>query len=501
MTLTLLDMMCGAGGSTRGATLVDGVQALFAINHWPQAIATHHANFPTVAHDCADISQVDPRRYPSTDLLWASPECTNHTQAKGIRDADKVPDVYGQTLPWQAAERSRATMWDVVRFAEARRLAGRPYLGMVIENVIEVVKWLPYRAWLLALRDLGYCLHQVHLNSMFAQAGGPGAPQSRDRWYCVAHLATLGRCPDLDTWARPLATCDRCGITQRPDQDWKRPDRSWGRYGTHGQYVWACPTPGCGRNRVHPSVLPAATAIDLTLTGTRIGDRPTPLAAKTMARITDGLRRHTRHTDAKVTVPPIVVPLEGRATVAHVRPVDQPLRAQTGRHQDALVVPMRNHGIARPAATHPLPTVTAAGNHHALLTWPSLLLPYHSNGRAHPTHQPMATLTTRDRYALIDTPPAFAIDPMECDFRMLEPSEIAAGMAFDADYQILGTRRARVRQAGNAVTPPAARDLIASLVELITGHTPTFTGNGDRERAVHVSPARPDTRELVGAAA
>ncbi|MDO5498642.1 MAG: DNA cytosine methyltransferase [Propionibacteriaceae bacterium] len=47
---------------------------------------------------------------------------------------------------------------------------------------------------------------------------------------------------------------------------------------------------------------------------------------------------------------------------------------------------------------------------------------------------------------------------------MLEPSEIAAGMAFPSDYLWQGTRRERVRMAGNAVTPPAARDLIAAIV-------------------------------------
>ena len=50
---------------------------------------------------------------------------------------------------------------------------------------------------------------------------------------------------------------------------------------------------------------------------------------------------------------------------------------------------------------------------------------------------------------------------------MLEPREIAAGMAFPTDYVILGNRRAQVRQAGNAVTPPAARDLITAITETL----------------------------------
>lgn len=504
MTLTLTDLFCGAGGSASGAELVCGVRCVMAANHWDKAIATHAHNLPHAAHDCADISQVDPRRYPHTDLLWISPECTNHSQAKGIRAADQIPDLFGEILPDDAAERSRATMWDVVRFIEAKWLAGRPYLGFVVENVVEVVKWIPYAAWRTALRSYPYCLHTVYLNSMFAQAGGDGAPQSRDRWYTIGHLKSLGRCPDLRRWARPKARCERCGRTQPAVQAWKNPKAEWGRYGA--QYVWRCPTAKCRGNRVFPQVLPAAAAINWDLPATRIGDRAKPLADKTMTRIQDGLDRYarpmmvpaggtwrtgatpvdapmptrtTRETDA-LAIPalpdqctPLVVGLEGRATVAHVRPIGRPLRAQTGRHQDALVIPMRNHGVARPANTDPLPTVTAAGNHHGLLSWPELLVPYYGTGRARPVDEPMGALSTVDRYGLLDTP-TMGLDVMDCLFRMLDPDEIRDGMAFTAGYEILGTRRERVRQAGNAVTPPAARDLIAALVETITGQTPTF---------------------------
>jgi DNA (cytosine-5)-methyltransferase 1 len=38
-------------------------------------------------------------------------------------------------------------------------------------------------------------------------------------------------------------------------------------------------------------------------------------------------------------------------------------------------------------------------------------------------------------------------------------------MSFPAEYKILGTKRDQVRMAGNAVTPPAARDLIAACAE------------------------------------
>ncbi|AXQ60774.1 DNA methyltransferase [Mycobacterium phage EleanorGeorge] len=74
--LTLLDMFCGAGGSSTGAVQVPGIEVRVAANHWKLAVETHGANHPTTDHICADLSQIDPRLFPNTDILWASPSCT-----------------------------------------------------------------------------------------------------------------------------------------------------------------------------------------------------------------------------------------------------------------------------------------------------------------------------------------------------------------------------------------------------------------------------------------
>ncbi|MET1156018.1 hypothetical protein [Arthrobacter sp.] len=44
------------------------------------------------------------------------------------------------------------------------------------------------------------------------------------------------------------------------------------------------------------------------------------------------------------------------------------------------------------------------------------------------------------------------------EFRMLEPYEISAGQAFPKGYIMSGNKREQVKQACNAVIPPAARD-------------------------------------------
>jgi DNA (cytosine-5)-methyltransferase 1 len=53
----------------------------------------------------------------------------------------------------------------------------------------------------------------------------------------------------------------------------------------------------------------------------------------------------------------------------------------------------------------------------------------------------------------------------DCGFRMLQPHEIKAAMAFPADYRVLGNKREQVRQLGNAVTPPAMNTLIQRVVQ------------------------------------
>jgi DNA (cytosine-5)-methyltransferase 1 len=283
--ITLTDLFCGAGGSSTGATQVPGVQVLLAANHWPLAVETHNANHPDTDHDCADLSQVDPRRYRRTDILWASPECTNHSVAKGRRrNIDATPDLFGEVLPNEAAERSRATMWDVVRFAEHHR-----YRAVVVENVVDAAKWVLFDSWLTAMKSLGYRHRIVYLNSMHAQAGGTPAPQSRDRMYVVFWRAGESA-PDLDRWTRPRAWCPNCEREVTTVQAWKNPARPWGRY--RAQYAWRCPSVTCRNTIVEPAWLPAATVIDWNLRGQRIGDRAKPLAAKTLARIQAGLDKY-----------------------------------------------------------------------------------------------------------------------------------------------------------------------------------------------------------------
>lgn len=219
--------------------------------------------------------------------------------------------------------------------------------------------------------------------------------------------------------------------------------------------------------------------------------------------------RTTRENDA-LAIPPLLVPVEGRDG-KEANSALRPLRAQTTRNETGLawlpfIAELRGGGsVARPVS-ETLATVTASGNHHglvtpdvpafvmrnngskgdggehctpagepfrtmttaghqSLITWEHLLVPYYGNGQAKPVNEPIGALTTRDQYALVRGD--IAIDDVR--FRMLEPHEIGRAMSFADDYTVLGSKRERVRQYGNAVTPNAAEVLLCALVEAITG--------------------------------
>lgn len=570
--LTLTDLFCGAGGSSTGAISVPGISVRMAANHWDKAIETHNANHPETDHFLGDIRNADPYYFPSTDLLWASPECTNHSRAKG-RKRPKQPDLFGEFLPDEAAERSRATMWDVPRFAEAHH-----YKAIIVENVVEVADWASpdqnpggqFRSWLRVMHDMGYRHRIISLNSMHAQVGGLPAPQSRDRVY-IAFWRKGDKAPDFERMLRPKAYCPTCDLVVDAMQWWKKGDGQDrpGRY--RQQYLYRCPQVACRNQVVEPYWLPAASIIDWSLPGIRIGDREKPLADKTMRRIEVGIERywsplivehggnpydaadpkhprfgdpssyyrawpvsdptqtmHTRESKALAysplmvpaggtwnddavsaeyaartrttreteawAFPPIGVPVEGRDGKEPFS-MAGPQRTQTTRSETGVALPpfiaeLRGGGSTARAASEALATVTASGNHHALIT------SYYGNGDTRPAIDPIGTLSTVEKHALIMrnngggpemTTPASepvrtvtttghqslltsarpSIDVNDVMFRMLEPSEIKRAMAFPSDYEMVGNRRERVKMAGNAVTPPAARDLFACVADAL----------------------------------
>ena len=590
---TVTDQFCGAGGSSWGAAEA-GAEIKLALNHWKLAIETHNTNFPQVDHDCTDVSACDPRRYRPTTILITSPECTNHSLAKGkMRKWQQQLDMFGKLELDPAEERSRATMWDVCRFAEAHH-----YQVVIVENVVEARHWPPFEAWLQAMHLLGYKHEIVYLNSMFAHP----TPQSRDRMYIVFWKKNL-RAPDLRI--TPAAHCPICGTDVASVQSWKNPLKKWGKY--QQQYVYRCPD--CA-GEVVPYYFCAANAIDWSLPAPRIGDRTRPLKEKTRKRIQVGLEKFGRqpvivdyvhtarngrhqdmvwtadrphrtqlgiHTQALVTppftvetkwshaendrtdgidaalptqtaqqgrglvVPPMLVPLEhgdnqarpvtdahptqtsaqgngvlvppfmvslNHSSVDRVRGVDDPMPTTMPQGNPALVVPFLvstnyfrdNFGVDRP-----YPTQTS-GNQYGVVM-PPFLTSFYGTIQQSGMDQAVPTQPGIDKHGLVVPPflvsyytrlsgqqaavsgldeaaptvPGRAVHYLaqpttadyrpptvdDCGFRMLQPHEIQAAMAFAQSYRVLGNQRQQVKQLGNAVTPPVMKLLVSRVIAIL----------------------------------
>lgn len=106
----IVDLFAGGGGASTGIFMATGRHPDVAVNHDPQAVALHAMNHPSTRHYCCDVFEVDPLEACAdahgnlrpVGLLWASPDCTHHSKARGGKPADK---------------KIRALAWVVTRWA------------------------------------------------------------------------------------------------------------------------------------------------------------------------------------------------------------------------------------------------------------------------------------------------------------------------------------------------------------------------------------------------
>lgn len=121
-----VDLFCGGGGMSAAIQRVTGQSVAVAVNHWPVAIAVHSRNHPGSVHLLKDLREVRPREAcpdGRADFIWASPDCRDHSRAKGGRPRENglrsLPDVVPEWI---------------------RELCPR-LVG--VENVPELMKWGP----------------------------------------------------------------------------------------------------------------------------------------------------------------------------------------------------------------------------------------------------------------------------------------------------------------------------------------------------------------------
>lgn len=158
-----IDLFSCAGGSSWGAKAA-GVSIIAGFDQWELAGKVYKTNFPKARFYLGKLEKAQVRKLAKElgkiDLILASPECTNHSVAKGKK---------------RRSEKSRETAFQVIRFARAFKSR-----WVVIENVTSMKRWRHYKKFKSQLEGLGYHVREEVLNSSDFKV-----PQQRRRLFLI----------------------------------------------------------------------------------------------------------------------------------------------------------------------------------------------------------------------------------------------------------------------------------------------------------------------------
>ncbi|MFP3637746.1 DNA cytosine methyltransferase [Paraburkholderia sp. SIMBA_054] len=345
----VVDLFAGGGGMSEAIELALNRHADLALNHSADAISMHEANHPQSRHLIADVREVCP--YHATNgrdvaYLHMSPDCRDHSQAKGGQPRDR---------------KIRALSWVGVHWAGTVR----PQV-ISIECVKQLLAWSP----MIAKRDKATG-RVVKLDGSVA-AKGEHVPLEKQ--FLVPDPKRKGK-----TWDRFVAILRGMGYVV----DWKVSRAcDFGAPTTRERLmviarcdgkpiVWPAPThskdgaDGTQRYRT------AADCIDFTLPSKSIFNRKKDLAGPTLRRIAVGIDREVlRHAN------PFVVPVSGKMDresaplTPHAVDADQSRDTAIGSPVLVQVGYGERDGQAPRALNirQPLGTVVAGGAKHAVAT-------------------------------------------------------------------------------------------------------------------------------------
>lgn len=214
----------------------------------------------------------------------------------------------------------------------------------------------------------------------------------------------------------------------------------------------------------HAAIEPAATQT----TNTRYGIAAAPMLVRTDYRARPGVRpasgaHPTQTADAKLGVlsPALIQLGHSHAGIRRSRSAASAMPAQTTRQTVGVAAPpfiAELHGRSRAKGLEsPLLCVTGGGTNHALIAPEAFLTYYYGTAQASALDEAVRTMTSVQRAGLVQGANGIPIN--DYTFRMLMAHEIQRAMAFLDTYVVLGTKRQKVKQLGNAVTPPVAKIL------------------------------------------
>lgn len=397
--LLIVDLFCGAGGTTTGFAQVTGAQVIACVNHDPLAIKSHWLNHPEVVHFEEDIRTLNlsplislvklyRKMYPNAKLiLWASLECTNFSKAKGgqPRDAD-----------------SRTLADHLHRYI----LALNPdYIQ--IENVVEFKSWGP-----------------------LDENGKPLSRNAGEDW--------VRWCKEIDAhgyrneW-KEMNSADYGAYTSR--------NRLFGVFARPNMpIVWPAPT-HTKKPHIDPSLLkwkPVKEVLDFADQGNSIFNRKKPLSDNTLERIYAGLIKYVAKGDASF----ISKYYSGKPAGKNVS-VDGPAGTVTCVNGQALVQTeflLKYNSKSKkgkhipPSVDAPCPTI--ATQVRLGLVRPEFLTHYYGSGGQHSSiENPAPVIPTRARTAMIK--PEFFIDKQFTGYRNNQSIEVPAGTIMTNDKHSL----------------------------------------------------------------
>ena len=490
--MLIVDSFAGGGGASTGIEMALGRSPDIAINHDEIALSMHYANHPDTLHLHDNVWQVDlgdhaRRRGERVGLLWASPDCTHFSKARGGKP----------TSP-----RVRGLAWCVVKFVRQLGPRRKP-LVIILENVEEFRTWEDWDPWCKEMRALGYRMEWREL-----RACDYGAPTIRKRLFIIL------RCDGQKiVWPEP---------THGKPDDPRVLDGTLKPWRTAAEIIdWSVPC---------PSIFDSAEEIKA-----KFGIRAKrPLAEATLKRIAAGIKRYVldaeepfiinlthggrlepssaplrtvttaNRGEKAIVVPSLVAVAHGYSGGKRDYPIDAPYGTITKSQDKALVVAsfMAQHngnGVIGRAAdmpvstvttsgaqtqlvaasmlslkgsdrrdaqiTEPLNTVCAGGTHAALVA--AFMVKYYGAGVGQTLAEPFHTVTTKERFGLV-TASIDGTDYVITDIgmRMLTQRELYRAQGFSDDYVIDQgadgrpiSKTAQVDKCGNSVSPPMAAAL------------------------------------------
>lgn len=479
----VVDLFAGGGGASEALKQALGVDPALAYNHDRDAVGMHASNHPLTQHHREDIWHADPVRDVGNRLVgWfhASPDCRHFSQALGGQPRNV---------------KIRSLSWVVLKWVGQLARVGRAPRIISLENVHQILAWGP----MIAKRDKAtgrvVTLDKVPdptTGRMVYRVATPGERVPVERQQLIPDKRHAGR-----TWRQFVAALEACGYVV----EWRILSAADYGAGTSrrrlflcarrdgGPVAWPEPTHGPGRAAPHVT---AAECLDFSIPCPSIFDRRKPLVDATLRRIARGVQRHV--VDA---AEPFFITEFANASSGRTWSGADPLRTQCagvkGGHF-ALVSALLEqangggpNGNPAPARScrQPVSAITASGSQRLVTAELVQLSPeaeagarrvaafmvnYYGQGTPLDLGDPMPTITTRDRMALVTVTvhgtPYVIVD---IGLRMLKPHELYRAQGFPpgyihdrtADGRPL-TISAQVRMVGNSVSPPPLRALAAA---------------------------------------